>query len=51
MPVLLYWVSRIWLKAHRGELEDDPIVFALSDNVSRATIVLFFAALLLAAVE
>lgn len=51
VPVLLYWVSRIWLKAHRGELEDDPIVFALSDNVSRATIVLFFAALLLAAVE
>ena len=48
VPVLLYWVSRIWLKAHRGELEDDPIVFALTDTISRVTIVLFFAALLLA---
>lgn len=51
VPVLLYWVSRIWLKAHRGELEDDPIVFALTDTISRVTIVLFFAALLLASMD
>lgn len=33
-PVLLYWVSRIWLLAHRGEMHDDPVVFALKDRVS-----------------
>jgi 4-hydroxybenzoate polyprenyltransferase len=33
-PLLLYWVSRLWLKAHRGEVHDDPVVFALRDRVS-----------------
>jgi len=33
-PVLLYWISRVWLLAHRGLLYDDPIVFALKDKVS-----------------
>jgi 4-hydroxybenzoate polyprenyltransferase len=32
--LLLYWISRIWLKAHRGEMHDDPIVFAFKDKVS-----------------
>lgn len=32
--MLLFWISRVWLKAHRGELHDDPIVFALKDKVS-----------------
>lgn len=34
IPVLLYWVSWIWLKAARGEMHDDPIIFALRDKVS-----------------
>jgi len=29
VPVMLYWVSWIWLKAHRGEMHDDPLVFAV----------------------
>jgi 4-hydroxybenzoate polyprenyltransferase len=33
-PVLLYWISRIWLLAHHGQLHDDPIVFALKDRQS-----------------
>lgn len=33
-PMLLYWISRIWLLAHRGELPDDPIVFASRDKLS-----------------
>lgn len=33
-PLLLYWISRAWLLAHRGQLHDDPIVFALKDRVS-----------------
>jgi len=30
-PILLYWVSRMWMKAHRGEVDDDPVVFAAKD--------------------
>jgi 4-hydroxybenzoate polyprenyltransferase/phosphoserine phosphatase len=33
-PLLLFWVGRIWLIAHRGEMNDDPLVFALRDQVS-----------------
>jgi 4-hydroxybenzoate polyprenyltransferase len=34
-PLLLFWLSRVWLLAHRGQMHDDPIVFALRDKVSR----------------
>lgn len=34
LPVLLYWLARIWLFAHRGEVHDDPLVFALTDRAS-----------------
>jgi 4-hydroxybenzoate polyprenyltransferase len=36
-PPLLYWVSRMLLLAHRGELHDDPVVFAATDWVSLCT--------------
>ena len=32
-PILLYWISRVWILAHRGEMNDDPIVFAIRDRV------------------
>jgi 4-hydroxybenzoate polyprenyltransferase len=32
--VLMSWIQRVWLLAHRGELHDDPVVFALRDPVS-----------------
>ncbi|WP_313147987.1 UbiA family prenyltransferase [Stenotrophomonas sp.] len=34
-PVLLYWISRAWFVAHRGDMHDDPIVFAARDRVSQ----------------
>lgn len=34
-PLVLYWISRIWLVTHRGEMHDDPIVFATRDPQSR----------------
>lgn len=34
VPILLYWVSRIWLLAKRGELPGDPVAFAVRDRVS-----------------
>ena len=33
-PLLLYWISRLWLLTHRGEMLEDPVVFALKDPVS-----------------
>lgn len=33
-PLLLYWMSRMWLLAQRGELRGDPLLFALSDRTS-----------------
>jgi len=34
-PLLLYWISRMWQKAGRGEMHDDPIIFAFKDRISR----------------
>lgn len=33
-PVLLYWLSRVVVLAHRRAIDDDPIVFALRDRNS-----------------
>jgi hypothetical protein len=43
VPILLYWISRMWVKAHRGEMHDDPVVFALSDGISLLSIAAFVA--------
>ena len=40
LPILLFWVSWVWLKAERGEMHDDPIVFAASDKASLVVTVL-----------
>jgi len=39
-PLMLYWISRVWMKAHRGEMHDDPVVFAMRDWQSLVTAVL-----------
>ncbi|MFL6664923.1 MAG: UbiA family prenyltransferase [Rhizobacter sp.] len=39
-PLLLYWVTRVWMKAHRGEIDDDPVVFAARDWQSLLILVL-----------
>ncbi len=44
----LYWVSRIWMFAFRGQMHDDPIVFAFKDRVSVAVIGLCVASMILA---
>jgi 4-hydroxybenzoate polyprenyltransferase len=33
-PIMLYWVGRVWVLAHRGLVNEDPLVFALRDRVS-----------------
>lgn len=36
-PVMLYWISRIWMQTHRGNMHDDPLVYALKDRISLVT--------------
>ena len=48
-PLLLYWISRVWLKTFRGQMLMDPVVFALTDRPSLAVGILA-AALVLAAI-
>jgi 4-hydroxybenzoate polyprenyltransferase len=47
-PLLLYWISHVWLTAHRGRMHDDPVVFAMSDQASRILIFLMVLTALLA---
>ena len=39
-PLLLYWISRAWMVAHRGQMHDDPVIYAMVDRVSRVVLVL-----------
>jgi 4-hydroxybenzoate polyprenyltransferase len=48
-PVMLYWVGRVWLLAHRGQVNEDPLVFALKDKVSYAVGIIAAGVLLAAA--
>ena len=34
LPVLLMWVSQLWLLASRGQLNEDPVVYAITDKRS-----------------
>jgi 4-hydroxybenzoate polyprenyltransferase len=34
-PLLLFWVSRLWLLTSRGEMDADPVAFALKDRCSQ----------------
>lgn len=38
IPVLLYWISRLWLLAYRGSVHEDPVVFAFRDITSYITL-------------
>ena len=50
LPPMLYWISRVWMKAHRGEMHDDPVVFAATDKQSWVIAVLIGCVLLAATV-
>jgi hypothetical protein len=48
VPLMLFWVSWVWMKAHRGEMHDDPIVFAIKDKSSLVVAILIAVSFLLA---
>jgi 4-hydroxybenzoate polyprenyltransferase len=35
---LIYWLVRLWVKTSRGEMHDDPLIYAIRDRGSRLTI-------------
>lgn len=38
--LLLYWISYFWLVANRGQMPEDPVLFALRDGRSRVLVLL-----------
>ena len=36
VPFMVLWLCRVWLLASRGELDEDPVAFALTDAASLA---------------
>ncbi len=48
VPILFYWVSRLWLKTGRGEMKDDPIIFSIKDRGSRFVAVAILLVIILA---
>jgi 4-hydroxybenzoate polyprenyltransferase len=50
VPLLLLWISWVWLKAHRGEMHDDPVVFAVRDPMSLLVATLLGGSFILASI-
>lgn len=47
-PIMLYWISHMWIISHRGVMHDDPIVFAATDRSSQVVAALCGLLILLA---
>ena len=48
-PIMLIWVTRLWLVTYRGNMDEDPISFAVKDGFSYGTVIAMAAVALLAA--
>lgn len=46
VPALLFWISWMWMQAHRGKMHDDPLVFAIKDRTSWIAGIVFAAGLI-----
>jgi 4-hydroxybenzoate polyprenyltransferase len=40
LPLMLFWSNRNWTWASRGKMDDDPVLFAMKDGISRATLLM-----------
>ena len=41
LPILVYWLCRIYIKSSRGAISDDPVSYALKDKISLFVAFLF----------
>jgi 4-hydroxybenzoate polyprenyltransferase/phosphoserine phosphatase len=48
-PLIMYWISRVLLLSGRGELHDDPVIFAITDRLSWLTMAAVVAVVLVSA--
>ncbi len=48
LPILLFWLGRVWLLAGRGAVHEDPVIFALRDRVSAMAFLAFLVVMLIA---
>lgn len=48
IPIFLYWISRLWILAYRGFLNEDPVVFALKDKTSYLLLIIILFVILTA---
>ena len=51
IPVLLFWIGWMWIQAHRGNMYDDPLIFAIKDKASLLSGAAFAGALILGTVN
>ncbi len=51
IPALLFWINRMWMQAHQGKMDDDPLLFAIQDKASLLAGALFVIALALGTVH
>lgn len=45
---LMYWLGRLWVKTSRGEMHDDPVVYAIKDRGSRIVVILMLTMMMIA---
>lgn len=45
---LIYWIARLWIKTSRGEMHDDPVVYAIKNRGSRIVVLTMVSLLLVA---
>jgi len=45
---LIYWLARLWVKTSRGEMHDDPVIYAIKDHGSRFTVLVMVSIMLTA---
>jgi 4-hydroxybenzoate polyprenyltransferase len=42
VPLLVFWLSRLWILSYRGRVDDDPVLYVSRDRVSLAVFALCF---------
>lgn len=45
---LIYWLARLWIKTARGEMHDDPVIYAIKDRGSRISVLVMVVIMLVA---
>jgi 4-hydroxybenzoate polyprenyltransferase/phosphoserine phosphatase len=51
VPVLVFWISWVWIQSGRGEVDQDPIIFAFKDRFSLASGVIFLSLFMISQVS